>query len=67
MHVPKTKENFKCAPVLLDNWTTNEIQDDTTEKLNCKNKTQGVKLFPSNLVCVKNMTFRKSAGHCAEH
>ena len=24
MHVGKTKQNFKCTPVFLDNWTTEE-------------------------------------------
>ena len=33
MHIGKTKENFKCSPVLLDSWTTKEIQNKATGQI----------------------------------
>ena len=30
MHVGKTKENYKCTPVFLDNWTSNEFENKET-------------------------------------
>ena len=33
MHVRKTKQKFKCTPVFLDKWTTEEIENKTTGKI----------------------------------
>ena len=33
MHVGKTKQKFKCSPVLLDNWTSQEKENKQTGKI----------------------------------
>ena len=33
MHVGKTKENYKCTPVFLDNWTSTEFENKETGKI----------------------------------
>ena len=32
MHVGKTKQNYKCTPVFLDNWTSKETKNIQTGK-----------------------------------
>ena len=34
MHIGKTKQKYKCTPVLLDNWTSEENEDKKTGKIN---------------------------------
>ena len=41
MHIGKTKPNFKCTPVLLDNWTSEEREDEKTGEIQFKESYQG--------------------------
>ena len=41
MHTGKTKQNFKCTPVLLDNWTSEEREDEKTGEIQFKESYQG--------------------------
>ena len=41
MHVGKTKENYNCTPVFLDNWTSNEFENKTTGKIELKEEYTG--------------------------
>ena len=32
MHIGKTKQNFKCTPILLDKWTSEEKENQEQDK-----------------------------------
>ena len=41
MHVGKTKQNFKCTPVFLDHWTTEEKENEKSSQIHFQEKYQG--------------------------
>ena len=41
MHIGKTRQKFKCTPIFLDNWTTEEIKNRETGKIELNEKYSG--------------------------
>ena len=41
LHVGKYKEQFKCQPVFLDSWTSEEIEDKKSEKIQFQEEYRG--------------------------
>ena len=41
MHIGKTRQKFKCTPIFLDNWTTEEIKNRETGEIELNEKYSG--------------------------
>ena len=41
MHIGKTKQSFKCTPVSLDRWSSEETENKETGKIHLQEKYTG--------------------------